>query len=191
MLMFCEVSQPLYFWETQWHCMGDDIRLRFVSQMSNPDCSMNDIDLQQCILLELEKLLNSATPSKSLIDYGLPLPSLSALASVGNRLLMEETCYDKALLAAEHEQSRLLLNSDQLNVYNCILSSYQRGSQVLLFVYGHGGTGKTFLWKTIISYFRSIGRIVLAVAASGIASLLLPSGRTAHSRFKIPIDLTD
>ncbi|XP_022003859.1 uncharacterized protein LOC110901334 [Helianthus annuus] len=35
------------------------------------------------------------------------------------------------------------------------------------------------------------GKIVLAVAASGIASLLLPSGRTAHSRFKIPLNLTD
>ena len=33
--------------------------------------------------------------------------------------------------------------------------------------------------------------IVLAVASSGIASLLLPSGRTAHSRLKIPLDLTD
>jgi hypothetical protein len=32
---------------------------------------------------------------------------------------------------------------------------------------------------------------VLAVASSGIASLLLPGGRTAHSRFKIPIDLHD
>lgn len=32
---------------------------------------------------------------------------------------------------------------------------------------------------------------MLAVAASGIASLLLPSGRTAHSRFKIPLELTE
>ncbi|KAK1612070.1 hypothetical protein QYE76_035743 [Lolium multiflorum] len=32
-------------------------------------------------------------------------------------------------------------------------------------------------------------RIVLTVASSGVASLLLPGGRTAHSRFKIPIDL--
>jgi hypothetical protein len=30
---------------------------------------------------------------------------------------------------------------------------------------------------------------MLAVASSGIASLLLLGGRTAHSRFKIPIDL--
>jgi uncharacterized radical SAM superfamily protein len=32
---------------------------------------------------------------------------------------------------------------------------------------------------------------VLVVASSGIASLLLSGGRTAHSRFKIPIDLHD
>ncbi|GJX23884.1 DNA helicase [Tanacetum coccineum] len=34
-------------------------------------------------------------------------------------------------------------------------------------------------------------KIVLAVASSGIASLLLPASRTAHSRFKIPLELTD
>nr|GEU53686.1 DNA helicase [Tanacetum cinerariifolium] len=35
------------------------------------------------------------------------------------------------------------------------------------------------------------GKIVLAVALSGIASLLLPSSRTTHSRFKLPLDLND
>ncbi|GJX85288.1 uncharacterized protein Tco_0336062 [Tanacetum coccineum] len=43
-------------------------------------------------------------------------------------------------------------------------------------------TGKTFLYQTIISRLRSERRIVLAVASSGVASLLLPAGRTAHSR---------
>nr|GEY43877.1 DNA helicase [Tanacetum cinerariifolium] len=38
---------------------------------------------------------------------------------------------------------------------------------------------KTFLWKIIISSLRSQGKILLAVASSGIASLLLPAGRTA------------
>ncbi|GJU57970.1 ATP-dependent DNA helicase PIF1-like protein [Tanacetum coccineum] len=33
--------------------------------------------------------------------------------------------------------------------------------------------------------------IVLAVASSGIASLLLPIGRTAHSRFVIPLELME
>jgi hypothetical protein len=34
---------------------------------------------------------------------------------------------------------------------------------------------------------RSRGEIVLTVASSGIAALLIPGGRTAHSRFGIPI----
>jgi len=46
--------------------------------------------------------------------------------------------------------------------------------------------GKTFLWHTIINRLRSDGLIVLVVASSGIASLLLPGGRIAHSRFKNP-----
>ena len=45
--------------------------------------------------------------------------------------------------------------------------------------------------KTIISRLRSEGKIVLVVASSGVAALLLPGGRTAHSRFIILIDISD
>ncbi|KAL4288328.1 hypothetical protein AHAS_Ahas19G0275200 [Arachis hypogaea] len=57
----------------------------------------------------------------------------------------------------------------------------------VFFVYGHGGTGKTYLWIVLTSFLRSQGMIVLTVALSGIAALLLPGGRTAHSRFAIPL----
>jgi len=43
------------------------------------------------------------------------------------------------------------------------------------------------MWTTLSSALRSEGKIVLTVASSGIDSLLLPGGRTAHSKFKIPI----
>lgn len=43
----------------------------------------------------------------------------------------------------------------------------------------------------MIGKLRSQNNIVLAVASSGVASLLLPRGRTAHSRFKIPIDIDE
>ncbi|XP_072084694.1 uncharacterized protein [Arachis hypogaea] len=59
------------------------------------------------------------------------------------------------------------------------------------FVYGHGSTGKIFLWNLMSAEIRSRGDIVLNVASSGIASLLLPNGRTAHSRFKIPLNITE
>ncbi|XP_042022836.1 ATP-dependent DNA helicase pif1-like [Salvia splendens] len=52
---------------------------------------------------------------------------------------------------------------------------------------GNGCIGKTFIWKFLSAEIRSKGDIVLNVASSGIASLLLPGGRTVHSRFKIPI----
>nr|GEU71415.1 DNA helicase [Tanacetum cinerariifolium] len=54
--------------------------------------------------------------------------------------------------------------------------STAKEQQELIFVYGHGGTGKTFLWKVLISAVRSEGKIVLDVASSRIASLLLPAG---------------
>jgi hypothetical protein len=38
---------------------------------------------------------------------------------------------------------------------------------------------------------RSKGKIVIVVASSGITALLLPGGRTAHSRFQIPINVID
>ncbi|GJS55984.1 putative PIF1 DNA helicase/replication protein A1-like protein [Tanacetum coccineum] len=38
---------------------------------------------------------------------------------------------------------------------------------------------------------RLTGKVVLSVASSRIASLLLPGGRTSHSRFRIPIDLNN
>nr|KAJ0223075.1 hypothetical protein LSAT_V11C200068430 [Lactuca sativa] len=67
-------------------------------------------------------------------------------------------------------------------VYQAVVTSNEMKKHSLIFVFGHGGTGKTFLWIVIISYFRSFGKVVLAVAASGVALLMLPCGRTTHSR---------
>ena len=55
---------------------------------------------------------------------------------------------------------------------------------------GPGGIGKTFLWRGLCSYLRAQSKIVLCVASSGIAALLLEGGRTAYSQFKIPLNLT-
>ena len=62
---------------------------------------------------------------------------------------------------------------------------------------GPGGTGKTFVYKLLLAHVRSTQsalppdqqRIALATASSGLAATLLPGGTTAHSRFKIPIQI--
>ncbi|XP_041001530.1 uncharacterized protein LOC121247218 [Juglans microcarpa x Juglans regia] len=61
------------------------------------------------------------------------------------------------------------LNSEQRYAYNSVL-------------------GKTFLYKTLLAAVRSRKLVALATASSGIVASILPGGRTAHSRFKIPLD---
>ncbi|GJR98805.1 DNA helicase PIF1, ATP-dependent [Tanacetum coccineum] len=53
------------------------------------------------------------------------------------------------------------------------------------------GTGKTFLYNTIIARLRTERKIVLAVASSDIVALLLPGRRTTYSRFIIPLELLE
>ena len=59
----------------------------------------------------------------------------------------------------------------------------------MFFLYGYGGTGKTYIWRTLASSLRAKNQIVIMVASSGIASLLLPRGRTAHFKFKIMVPI--
>lgn len=97
------------------------------------------------------------------------IPDLDCSASLMNRLVYDEMCYDKAELKEEHKK----LVSNQGGVF---------------FVYDYGGTGKTLVWRTFSAALRSKGEIILNVASSGIDSLLLPGGRIAHSRFAIPLN---
>ncbi|CAN6548323.1 unnamed protein product [Malus baccata var. baccata] len=68
------------------------------------------------------------------------------------------------------------LNDDQRSAFNIIMG-------------GPGGTGKTYLYRALLASLRRLGHIVLATASSGIAATILPGGRTAHSKFKIPLSL--
>ena len=83
------------------------------------------------------------------------------------------------------------LNDEQSYAFKTNTSAVNESRPAFYFVSGYGGTGKTYLWNTIVTYLCGNQKIVLTVASSGVASLLLPGGRTAHSRFKIPCDLDD
>ena len=52
-----------------------------------------------------------------------------------------------------------------------------------------GMIGKTFLINLLLAKIRSQTKIALVVASSGIAATLLNGGRTAHSTFKLPLNL--
>ncbi|XP_076904353.1 uncharacterized protein LOC143559765 [Bidens hawaiensis] len=151
----------------------------------------NNNERQQSILCELQLLLISNPNGKNLSSFSLPMPASNFMERIQNTLLMEEKNYDREQISHEHEASKALLNVEKKEIYEDVLTAITFDNQILAFVFGHGGIGKTFLWSTIISAIRCKGDLVLAVAASGIASLWLPSGRTTHSLFKITFDLAD
>ena len=65
------------------------------------------------------------------------------------------------------------------------------GKARFFFVDGPSGTGKTYLYKALLAKVRSMDIIAVATATSGIAASIMHGGRTAHSRFKIPIKISD
>ncbi|GJV83467.1 putative DNA helicase, partial [Tanacetum coccineum] len=189
-LLFCTVSDHSNFFREIFPYISEDVARNQRRLLHNEAVVFTDEEILNYTLLELETILNSN--NKSLLDFP-DLPQIEyTLMNIGrNRLIAAERMYN-----ANEERTRFTnlyvgLNTQQRDVYDNIIQAVDERNGGLFFVYGCGGTGKTYLWKTIIARIRSLGRIVLSVASSGIASLLLPGGRTAHSRFRIPMDLDD
>lgn len=63
----------------------------------------------------------------------------------------------------------------------------ERQNGGVFFLYGYGGTGRTSMLNTLVASLCDKHIIILPITSSGIENLLLPGGRTTHSRLKIPI----
>jgi hypothetical protein len=188
-LCYCEVTAPRMLWESNWEALSTDIQ-HTSSWIINFPIQFSPSHNRECTLIEIEKQMGQA--GKSLKEYpGIELPNMPELNEIRNKLINEELDYDKDKLTAEHAQIMSTLNIDQKKAFDAIIESAEQSLGKIIFVDGYGGTGKTYLWKAITTRLRSEGKIVLAVASCGIAALLLQGGRTAHSAFNIPINLTD
>uniref|UniRef100_A0A2N9F6K5 ATP-dependent DNA helicase n=1 Tax=Fagus sylvatica TaxID=28930 RepID=A0A2N9F6K5_FAGSY len=189
-LLFCEVSDPYNLWVSNWEILSDDILHRQRRILQYEELRLSNEQIQNYTLEEIEN--NMVRNGRSLKEFEMmPYPDMMRLRESNNRLIVEELNYDKLGEAEEHARIVQGLNTDQRNIYDEVRKSVTCNNGGFYFVYGHGGTGKTYLWKALITWIRSEGKIVLAVASSGIAALLLPGGRTAHSRFQIPIKVGD
>ena len=81
------------------------------------------------------------------------------------------------------------LNQEQRKAYDEIMHIIASDSGQLFFLDAPGGTGKTFLINLLLATIRGERNIAVAVASSGIAATLIDGGRTAHSAFKLPLNL--
>ncbi|KAH7657562.1 DNA helicase protein [Dioscorea alata] len=187
-ILYCDVGDKKALFDKHWQLISEDIHYRLRQTYRMPNYTISDENLRNYLLVALEELLNKH--SSSLEDNDLPQPQSLNMNNLTDRLLQEELNYNIPQLQEDHLSMFAKLNAQQLAIYTQIQEAINNNGG-MFFVYGHGGTGKTFLWNTIINGIRTEGKIVLAVASSGIASLLLPGGRTAHSRFKIPINIEE
>ncbi|GKE37194.1 hypothetical protein Tco_1460599, partial [Tanacetum coccineum] len=160
-LLFCDVADIGQFFTSSLPYLAPDVVHAQRCRLLNPLIVFTDEEIQNYTLLEIVSVLNSG--NRSLSDF-LELPHIDCLILnvAGNRLIVAE---------------RIIMQ--------CVAA--RNGG--VFFEYGCGGTGKTYLWRIIISRIRLTGKVVLSVALSGITSLLLPGGRISHPRFRILIDL--
>ncbi|XP_019173001.1 PREDICTED: uncharacterized protein LOC109168432 [Ipomoea nil] len=185
LLTSSSIIRPENVWNQVWEHLSEDAQ-----HYQRRVLKQQEEEKKNFALIELENLLGQQ--NKSLKDYPpMPIPSTDNSRLFQNRLVFEELSYDSEQLKADSEVLCAKLTEEQGLIYDTVIKDIENKKGGLFFVYGYGGTGKTFLWRALSAAVRCKGQIVLNVASSGIASLLLPGGRTAHSRFAIPIAINE
>lgn len=184
----CFPIQPYELWKQFAVHICDDIahKIRTCFPIPNP----SDAQIEDYGLYLLDQMLQES--GRTLSDFPpMPQPTGNWSAVVGNRLVLEHQHLQIEAQQVDVQVDIDRLNNAQRKAYDAITSSVLQNRGRIFFVSGGAGTGKTFLYNTIALKCRSLGHIVVTVASSGIASLLLVGGRTAHSTFCIPLDVME
>ena len=101
-----------------------------------------------------------------------------------------EVNYDLEAQREISERCNWSMTSDQQSVFITFIQAVQNKQKGMFFFHASGGCGKTFLIQTILSTIRSERKTAIDTASSGLAATLLTSGKTVHSTFKVPLDIT-
>ena len=177
-LLNCDVPDPKALWE------------RHKTQLVSLDCSLTLEERLYIAYMEVEKHIQNDNPNNSLAEtFNIPLPELSTPPS--SPPSQEAPDFDNEVSNQCRERAESMiqnLNAMQTHAYHSIIDSVQNRKGLQFFVDGPGGTGKSFVYKTVINYLRGQHKTVCVVASTGIAATLI-GGVTAHKRFGMPLDL--
>ena len=186
MLVFCALSDASQLWHKYQNKLAEDFfrhaQLNDDNQISE---RLRESYLNRCLLAIQDIVISIG--GNPISQYGMPEPSFDGERI--NRDYAMEINYDPVDLADILQTDVSRLTEEQRSIFDRVCRSVDSALGEMLFVDAPGGTGKTFLTKVILAKVRSQNKIALAVASSGIAATLLPGGKTAHTMFKIPIDL--
>jgi hypothetical protein len=188
-LFYCNPENPRYLFNKYFDDMSRDVieSLTGLRQLYE-DITNESIKnmIINCVMTELDNYLINF--GKSISDFT-TLPQITQRVNEFSRLIGEELSENYEHSSQDITTSIDILNQNQRIIFDEIINTIEKKESKLFFIDGPGGTGKTFLYNTLLDYVRSKGMIAIALASSGLASLLLKKGRTAHSRLKIPINI--
>ncbi|CAH1447481.1 unnamed protein product [Lactuca virosa] len=174
-LSFCEPGDVRRLWHDYYNGISEDYRRQYGSVER----------VQNMVLTEIMVFLQSM--GDRIDDFDLPKINQNVDLEFGVFCEVQEEC--SIVLEPEHLQARDSLNPEQKFVYDEIMRHVHNDIPGVFFIDGPGGTEKTFLYKALVANIRSCGHIALVISSSGVAANNMLGGRTAHSRFTIPINL--
>ncbi|UYV71196.1 hypothetical protein LAZ67_8002131 [Cordylochernes scorpioides] len=182
-------TNPQDIWAQFKEPMSADI-LNLARQQANDGLLQLTYEMSNRALILLEQKVLQMT-GFHLTKFGMRYPQRNVTHRTSHELL-RETSYDLSMLLqfAASNEPKLANVPEQKEAYERILSKINSNAGGLYFLDAPGGTGKTFLINLLLTKVRSTGDIALSTASFGIAATLLHGGRTAHSTFKLPLDLT-
>jgi hypothetical protein len=185
----CFPSQPDVLWIQFRDNLCDDLQ-RKLRRKRRPTGDIPQADVYDYSLFLIEKDLHHHGFSLACFP-SMPIVQKQWDDSSINKYIVEQLAYDTEKEKLMADRNIALLNNEQRSAFNQIDDAIRSENGRGFFLHGGGGTGKTFLYQTLCHSVRSDTLIALCAASSGIASLLLPGGRTAHSTFSIPVEFLD
>ena len=182
LLLFCNPSDEMQLFLHFQEALSEDFVLADRQRLHDPAIVYAQRHMHLC-LFHIGKELQER--GASLAHYNLPrLPHNYRPPD------HHENVIDIPNEQRQGQQMYQQLNQEQQHFVDTFLQALHTASRNNCFyIDGCGGTGKTFVYNTLVHILRGMEIKVKCVAFSGIASTLLIDGATAHSTFQIPIPL--
>uniref|UniRef100_A0AC35FFM5 ATP-dependent DNA helicase n=1 Tax=Panagrolaimus sp. PS1159 TaxID=55785 RepID=A0AC35FFM5_9BILA len=174
LLIHCQPIAPHELWEKFKKAMAEDFALQYPQ-----DIAIKKAYREICRLLENE--------DSDITKF----PTMPQDLAFDDDYDIYDPIYDETI----GDQMRAIANPEQENVIDKVLKvacDEKNPLEVVkkcFYIDGPGGSGKTYVYKTLWHLLRSKGKKVSTMAFTGIAAILLPEGRTCHKTLGLPVPI--
>jgi hypothetical protein len=183
----CTPADPMKLWDLYKEHLCDDLGHR-LSRQGVPHLTREVIHDYGLHLIEQYAAVHN---NRTMTDLGLRAPQQNWNAVLQNRYILQHLQYDTEEEQRQFEEAMEMMNTDQDRAVRVVMECVLSRKGTIFFVQGAAGAGKTLVCEAMSHGVRARNGKALCIASSGIASLLLPGGRTAHSCLKIPVEIAE